>query len=77
MKKNNSKFLSKELLKIGYDIRHTWYVNSLRYLNNNYEFNDFTNCENLNEKVLSLPTHDKISKEDIVKISKLINFFEK
>lgn len=77
LKKNNSKFLSKELLKIGYDIRHTWYVNSSRYLNNNYEFNDFSNCENLHEKVLSLPTHDKISEEDIVKISKLINFFEK
>lgn len=77
LKKNNSKFLSKELLKIGYDIRHTWYVNSSRYLSNNCEFNDFSNCENLHEKVLSLPTHDKILEEDIIKISKLINFFEK
>ena len=25
LKKSNNKFLSKELLKIGYDIRHTWY----------------------------------------------------
>ena len=77
LKKSNNKFLSKELLKIGYDIRHTWYVNSLRYLKNNYELNDFSNCENLHEKVLSLPTHDKISEEDIIIISKLINFFEK
>ena len=32
LKKNKNKFLSQELLKIGYDIRHTWYVNSVRVL---------------------------------------------
>ena len=69
--------LSKELLKIGYDIRNTWYVNSARYLKNNHEFKDFPNCENLHEKVLSLPTHDRISEKDIIKISEIINFFEK
>ena len=29
--KKKNKFISKELLKIGYDVRHTWYVNSVRY----------------------------------------------
>jgi hypothetical protein len=38
LKKNNNKFLSKKLLEIGYDIRHTWYVSSIRYLNLNYNF---------------------------------------
>ena len=77
LKKSNNKFLSKELLKRGYDIRHTWYVNSIRYLKPNSNLEDFYNCEYLHTKVLSLPTHDKILEEDIIKISKLINFFEK
>ena len=76
LKKNKSKFLSKELLKIGYDIRHTWYVNSVRFLNLNFNINKFSNCENLHEKVLSLPVHNNISEEDIKKICDLINFYE-
>lgn len=77
LKKNNSKYISNELLKIGYDIRKTWYVNSVRYLKNNCELKDFPNCEKLDEKVLSLPTHDRISEKDIIKISELINSLEK
>jgi perosamine synthetase len=76
LKKNKSKFLSKELLKIGYDIRHTWYVNSVRFLNLNFNTKNFSNCENLHEKVLSLPVHNNISEEDIKKICDLINFYE-
>ncbi len=76
LKKNNNKFLSKELLKIGYDVRHTWYINNSRYLNlNNTE--SFPNCEYLHEKILSLPTHDKILEKDVIKICQLINFYEK
>ena len=63
LKKSSNKFLSKELLKIGYDIRHTWYVNSIRYLKPNSNLEDFYNCEYLHKKVLSLPTHDQISKK--------------
>lgn len=77
LKKNDSKFLHNKLLKIGYDIRHTWYVNNIRYLKLNFNLQDFKNCENLHEKVLSLPTHDKISEKDIINICKLINFHEK
>ncbi len=77
LKKNNNKFLSKELLKIGYDIRHTWYVNSIRFLNLNFNLENFSNCEYLHERVLCLPTHNKISKIDIIKICNLINFYEK
>ena len=77
LKKSNNKFLSKELLKIGYDIRHTWYVNSARYLKLNNNFNDLINCQYLHEKVLSLPTHDQITEQDIITICELINFYEK
>ena len=76
LKKNNNKFLSKELLKIGYDIRHTWYVNSIRYLKLNFNLENFYNCEYLHEKVLSLPTHDQISEKDIIRICELINLYE-
>ena len=76
LKKSNNKFLSKELLKIGYDIRRTWYVNSIRYLKPNSNFDDFYNCEYLHKKVLSLPTHDQISEKDIIRICELINFHE-
>ena len=77
LKKNNNKFLSKKLLEIGYDIRHTWYVSNIRYLNLNYNIKNFPNCEFLHEKVLSLPTHNKLQEKDIIKICELINRFEK
>jgi perosamine synthetase len=77
LKKKNNKFLSKELLKIGYDIRHTWYVNSVKYLPLNFSLKNFNNCELLHEKILSLPTHDRISENDIIKICGIINFYEK
>ena len=77
IKKNKNKFLSKKLLNIGYDIRHTWYVNSLRYLPLNFSLGSFVNCELLHEKILSLPTHDLISENDIIRICNLINFYEK
>lgn len=77
LKKHRSKFLSKELMKIGYDIRHTWYVNSVKYLKLNFIQKNFSNCEYLHEKVLCLPTHNKIEEVDIIKMCKLINFYEK
>ena len=76
LKKNKNKFLSQELLKIGYDIRHTWYVNSVRFLSLNFDLKKFSNCEYLHERVLSLPVHNNISEDDIKKICDLINFHE-
>jgi dTDP-4-amino-4,6-dideoxygalactose transaminase len=77
LKKNKNKFISKKLLSIGYDIRHTWYVNSVRFIKQNNSLTDFTNCENLHESILCLPTHYKIEGIDIVKICELINYYEK
>ena len=76
LKKQKNKFLSKKLLKIGYDIRHTWYVNSIRNLKLNFELINFSNCEYLHEKVLSLPTHDQITEADVIKICNMINKYE-
>lgn len=77
LKKNSNRFLSKELLKLGYDIRHTWYINSVTVKQLNYKFDDFPNCDLLHKNILSLPTHSKIREIDIKKISNLINKYEK
>ena len=52
-------------------------MNSVRYLKLNFEVKDFSNCEYLHERVLSLPTHKNITEKDIINISNLINFYEK
>lgn len=77
LKRKDNKFIHHQLLKKGYDIRHTWYVNIARYLKLNFNLEDFKNCEYLHEKALSLPTHDKISEIDIINICNLINYYEK
>jgi perosamine synthetase len=77
LKKNKNKFISRKLLSIGYDVRHTWYVNSIRFIKLNNKLNDFANSDKLHEGVLSLPTHHKINEVDIIKICQLINFYEK
>ncbi len=77
LKKNNSRFLSSILLNHGYDVRHTWYVNSARYLKLKYKTKDFPNCEILHNKILSLPTNNNFSKKDIIKICNIINLYEK
>ena len=76
LENNNNKFLSSILLKHGYDIRHTWYVNSVRYLKLKYKVKDFPNCEILHNKILSLPTNNNFSKKDIIKICNIINSYE-
>ncbi len=77
LKKNKNKFISKELLKKGYDIRHTWYVNSARFISLKYKIENFPNSEKLHEYVLSLPTHIKIKEFDVINICELVNNYEK
>ncbi len=76
LKKNTNKFMSKKLLTVGYDVRHTWYVNSTRFIKLDNRLDDFPNSDILHESVLSLPTHSKINEDDIIKICQLINFYE-
>ena len=76
LKNTNNKFLSSKLLHYGYDIRHTWYVNSVRYLKLKCNAKNFPNCEILHDKILSLPTNNNFSKKDIIKICSIINYYE-
>lgn len=77
LNKNKNKFISEKLLAIGYDVRHTWYVNSARFIKLDNKLDDFIISDKLHESVLSLPTHNKINETDIINISELINFYEK
>jgi len=77
LNKNKNKFISEKLLAIGYDVRHTWYVNSARFIKLDSKFDDFVISDKLHESVLSLPTHNKINETDIINICELINYYEK
>lgn len=58
--------LCKKLLIEGYDLRHTWYLN-------NSSKKKFPNSQFLEDKLITLPTHNDISYLDIQMISKKIN----
>jgi len=77
LNKNKNKFISEKLLAIGYDVRHTWYVNSARFIKLDSKFDDYVISDKLHESVLSLPTHNKINETDIINICELINYYEK
>ena len=76
LKKNTNEILSKKLFELGYDVRHTWYVNSANYKKFDYLQNEFPNSQKLQNYVLSLPTNNYFNEIDIVKISNLINKYE-
>ena len=61
---------------MGYDVRHTWYVNSANFKRFDYLKNEFPNSQKLQNYVLSLPTNNYFNEIDIVKISNLINKYE-
>ena len=77
LNKNKNKFISEKLLAIGYDVRHTWYVNSARFIKLDSKFDDYVISDKLHESVLSLPTHNRINETDIINICELINYYEK
>ena len=62
------------LMNEGFDIRHTWYINNIKKVDNlNKE--DFENTFFLEKKIFCLPLHKNINENDIRKISKIINKF--
>jgi dTDP-4-amino-4,6-dideoxygalactose transaminase len=77
LKKKNNKEVSKLLLREGYDIRHTWYVNNLKYKKLNHKINSYPNCEYLKNQILTLPTNNYFKESDIIKICNFINKIEK
>ncbi len=76
LKKTSSEILHKRLMESGYDIRHTWYINNVKNLEN-YKKEDFEQTFNLESKVLCLPIHKNISDVDIKKISSIINKYNR
>jgi len=77
LKKNKNKFVSSILFKNGYDVRHTWYINSAKYQILNYSIDQFPNCDLLNDYLISLPTNKNFKEKDIHKICNIINELEK
>ena len=76
LKKKNNKEVSKLLLGEGYDIRHTWYVNNLKYQKLSHKVNSYPNCEYLKNQILTLPTNNYFKESDIIKICSFINKIE-
>ena len=64
-----------ELMGEGYDVRHTWYINNINVREKPYKDKFKDSCF-IEERILCLPLHDNISKDDINKISKIINTFK-
>jgi dTDP-4-amino-4,6-dideoxygalactose transaminase len=75
LKKNTNRYISEKLFEIGYDIRHTWYVNAAGFFIEKNK-NNLKNCSILMKNILCLPTNNNFNKSDIIKICKLINSLE-
>ena len=72
LKKNQNLMVCKELMKAGFDIRRTWYINNVKN-EQGYKKIDFEDTYYLEQRILCLPLHKNIYDQDIVKISKIIN----
>tara|TARA_B100001248_G_C27376382_1_gene454499 strand:+ start:26 stop:1237 length:1212 start_codon:yes stop_codon:yes gene_type:complete len=72
LKHKNNIQAHQELMRQGYDVRHTWYINNINEKKspNKDKFKDSCFIE---ERILCLPLHDNINEKDISKISKIIN----
>ena len=76
LKRNKNKELCDKLFNIGYEVRHTWYINSARVKRLNYNPKDFKTCELLHDYTLSLPTNSYFNEKDIKNICDVINKYE-
>lgn len=75
IKNNKKKELYKFLLTKGIYLRNHWYINSSKYLNTKIKFK---NADYLENNILCLPTHNKISIQYINLVCEEIkNFFRK
>ena len=63
------------LMRNGYDVRHTWYINNLKKYNDK-EINNFKDTNQIEDKVFCLPLHPNISETDIINITNIINNFK-
>lgn len=70
LSKVSGKEMSSILNKYGFDVRHTWYVSCNRIFNKDISF---PNSEILEKYCITLPIHERIDIEYVIKISKIIN----
>ena len=59
-------------MHLGYDIRHTWYINNSRNISNK-DYENYSDTLIVEKKIFCLPIHENIKDHDIKKISKIIN----
>ena len=72
LKNKNNIQAHQELMSKGYDVRHTWYINKIHEREKPHKDKFKDSCF-IEDRILCLPLHDNISKDDINKISKIIN----
>ena len=72
LKKGHNLMVCEELMKAGFDIRRTWYINNVKN-EQGYKKIDFEDTYYLEKRILCLPLHKNIYDQDIVKISEIIN----
>tara|TARA_B100000945_G_C20414334_1_gene614321 strand:- start:86 stop:1303 length:1218 start_codon:yes stop_codon:yes gene_type:complete len=75
LKKTSNKKMHTFLFKKGLDIRHTWYINNAKKIDN-YEPRLFNNTEIIEDKIFCLPVHPNIKEKDILRICSLVNMYE-
>ena len=70
---NNRYKIYKELLNVGFEAGFH-FSNSIDWaLDYGYSYGDCPNTEKIIKKIITIPMHEKILKNDIVKISKILN----
>ena len=74
LKNVSNKIAHKKLMDRGYDIRHTWYINNIKYIDY-IDPKNFKDTYFIEENIFCLPLHKNISTKDIKKISTIINTF--
>ena len=62
-------------MNLGFDIRHTWYLNNAKY-DNFFVSEEFKDTCFIEDRIFCLPVHENISENDIKKISSIINSFD-
>ncbi len=72
LKNINNKKAHEILMREGFDIRHTWYINNSNG-ESNFQKKEFEDTYFLESNIFCLPLHKNISENDIKKISNIIN----
>lgn len=75
LKNIDNQVAHKRLMNLGFDIRHTWYLNNVKY-DNSFAPEEFKDTCFIENRIFCLPIHENISENDIKNISSIINSFD-